>query len=433
MTDGDDESAEAPDEAADGADGTEDVPAPEVTADSLADRLDDVGSTLEAAETEADLDDVEATLEAVADDLEGADLGPDDGDEDDEGEPAEELESRTDDLREGLETARGPYAEDVEKELADAAATVRETRWTEDGDPDVRVAVETLLEAAETELDETFAGGDDLGAHADAVEAVGEATVAAGLDPDEDADTIAALLAAAETLADDLEDAEEWDDLSVVAQLEVQGFYDRITGENRKDFPPELNVVRIAEAENDPERIVLAYEALESGFMQENCVDALRRLGPEEAFEPMHEAAQKRNQPEIEVLGKIGDERAVDTLVEFVDGGNPPLQKVTLRALGEIGSHEATQAVAVALADEAPGVRSQAARALGLIGDTRAIEPLSDVLDDDSEPTEVRASAAWALVQIGTERALEAAAEHDDDRAYIVQAEAEKAREATAA
>ena len=433
MTDGDDESAETPDEAADGAD-TEVVPAPEVTADSLADRLDDVESTLGAAETEADLDDVEATLEAVADDLEDADLGPDDGDEDDEDDsPTEELESRTDDLREELETARGPYAEDVERKLADAAATVRETRWTEDGDPDVRAAVETLLEAAETELDETFAADGDLEAHADAVEAVGEATVAAGLDPDEDADTVAALLAAAETLADDLEDAEEWDDLSVVAQLEVQGFYDRITGENRKDFPPELNVVRIAEAENDPERIVLAYEAFDSEFMQENCVDALRRLGPAEAFEPIHQAAQKRNRPEIEVLGKIGDERAVDTLVEFVDGGNPPLQKVTLRALGEIGSHEATGAVAVALADEAPGVRSQAARALGLIGDTRAIEPLSDVLDDDSEPTEVRASAAWALVQIGTERALEAAAEHDDDRAYTVQAEAEKAREATVA
>jgi HEAT repeat protein len=39
----------------------------------------------------------------------------------------------------------------------------------------------------------------------------------------------------------------------------------------------------------------------------------------------------------------------------------------------------------------------------------------------------VRASAAWALVQIGTERALEAAAEYTDDRAYIVETEARKA------
>jgi len=67
-----------------------------------------------------------------------------------------------------------------------------------------------------------------------------------------------------------------------------------------------------------------------------------------------------------------------------------------------------------------------AARSLGLLGDTRAIQPLSDILEDDDGDT-VRASAAWALRQIGTERALEVAGEYTDDRAYLVQAEAEKA------
>jgi hypothetical protein len=424
MSNGDDESVDAPDDAGG-------VPATEVTAESLGERLDDAEAALADAETEADLDDVEATLDAVESDLEGADL--EEPDDEDEPDPTEELESRVGDLRDSLEEARGPYAEDIEETLATAASTVEDTRWTEDGEPDVRAAVSDFLETASEELDGEFAAGEDLSDHAAVLEEVGEAAVEAGLDPDEDADTIEALLSAAEELQDALGAAEEWSDLTVVEQLRVQGFYDRITGDNRKDFPPELNVVRIAEAENDPERILLALESLESEFMRENCIDALRRLAPEEAFEPMHQAAQKRNRPEIVVLGKIGDERAVDTLVEFVDGGNPPLQKVTLRALGEIGSKEATQAVANALADEQPVVRSVAARALGLIGDTRAIDPLADVLGDESEATEVRASAAWALVQVGTERALEAAAEYDDDRAYTVQVEAEKARNATAA
>jgi HEAT repeat protein len=61
-----------------------------------------------------------------------------------------------------------------------------------------------------------------------------------------------------------------------------------------------------------------------------------------------------------------------------------------------------------------------------MIGDTRAIEPLGDVLAEDEDDT-VRASAAWALNQIGTGRALEAAAAYADDRSYIVQVEAEKA------
>jgi len=50
--------------------------------------------------------------------------------------------------------------------------------------------------------------------------------------------------------------------------------------------------------------------------------------------------------------------------------------------------------------------------------------PLADVLaDDDSD--RVRASAAWALNRIGTQDALEIVADYDDDRAYLVQAEAE--------
>ncbi|WP_254838108.1 HEAT repeat domain-containing protein [Natronomonas marina] len=436
MSNGDDESADAPEESADGTDAEDasEVPATAVTAESLGERLDDAEAALENAETEADLDDVEASLDAIASDLEDADLEAPDENEDEEAEdPAEELQTRIDDLREELEAARGPYAEDVQAILDEAAATVRDTRWTEDGEPDVRAAVSTFLDAAEEELDDEFpASGDDLDDHAAVLETVGEATVEAGLDADDDEKTIAALLEAAETLEEAIEDAEEWADLTVVEQLRARGFYDRVTGENRKDFPPELNVVRIAEAENDPERVLMALEKLESDFMQENCIDALRRMAPEEAFEPMHEAAQKRGRPEIEVLGKIGDERAVDTLVEFVDSDNPPLQKVTLRALGEIGSREATQAVADALADDESVVRSQAARALGLIGDTRAIEPLADTLGDGEEETDVRAAAAWALVQIGTERALEAAAEYDDDRAYTVQIEAEKARDAAA-
>jgi HEAT repeat protein len=451
MSNGDDENADAPEDAPDeeaptdaeeptdapddnaseAVEGTEGVPATEITVESLESDLDDVEAAIEDAETDSDLDDAEAALEAAESDLEAADFEePEDEDEDD---PTETFHSRIDDLRADIEDARGPYAEDVEESVADAATTVRDTRWTEDGEPAVHTAVETFLEATSEELGADFESGDDLESQAETLESAGAAVVDAGLDADDDSETIGALLEAAEALDAALEDAEEWSDLTVVEQLTVQGFYDRINAENRKDFPPELTAIRLAEAENDPERILLALENFESDFMQENCIDALRRLGPEEAFDVMHERAQKRKRPEIEVLGKIGDERAVETLVEFVDSGNPPLQKVTLRALGEIGSNEATQAVANALADEESAVRSQAARALGLIGDTRAIDPLSDTLDDEGEDDAVRASAAWALVQIGTERALEAAAEYDDDRAYTVQVEAEKARDATAA
>jgi HEAT repeat protein len=151
-----------------------------------------------------------------------------------------------------------------------------------------------------------------------------------------------------------------------------------------------------------------------------------------DAFEAMHELAQRRDKKAIKALGRMGSgaEEAVETLIEYVDAdSDPQLQKVTFRALGEIGSTEATQALANKLEMDNDNVRPYAARALGLIGDTRAIDPLAETLESDGVET-VRAAAAWALRQIGTRTALEAAAGYTDERSYLVQHEADLAAEA---
>jgi HEAT repeat protein len=244
------------------------------------------------------------------------------------------------------------------------------------------------------------------------------------------------LLEGATTLQDELDDAEEWGDLTVQQELDRKGFYDVLNPENRKDYPPEWNAIKIYEkqyAAGDSEAvepILLGLEKFESDFMEENVLDSLERIAPAEAFEDLHQMAQKRNKQAVRILGRIGDEEAAETFHEFIDGGDVALRKVSLRALGAIGSADSVQPVANQLADENAEVRSTAARALGLVGDTRAIDPLSEVLEDD-EADEVRASAAWALNQIGTETAREAAAAYADDASYIVQVEAEKARDAT--
>jgi HEAT repeat protein len=153
-------------------------------------------------------------------------------------------------------------------------------------------------------------------------------------------------------------------------------------------------------------------------------------MGAVEAFDVMHQRAQRRKKPPIEVLGKIGDDRALETLHPYIEGEDDPgLQQVTIKALGEIGSEESTQHVADRLVAENEEVRSRAARALGKIGDTRAVSPLADVLRDDESDT-VRASAAWALTQVGTEKALDAASEYTEDRSYLVQSEAKWAARA---
>jgi len=417
------EDGESEETAGDG-DGQGEAPDPE----ALGARLDEIEEALEAAETEADLDAVEADLDDVAGDVEALPEAEEDAEED----PRGDLEDRISELRDGLEAARGPYAGEIVEELESLEEPVRDTRWTDDGLVELRAAVETFLDTLAEHLDVEISPGGDAEALADALVQASDAVDDADLDPDEDGETLEALAEATTTLADAIEDAEEFDDLTVRHQLEYEGFFDVLNSRNRKDFPPELAVVRIAEATNDPDRILLALEKLESDFMEENCIDALRRLAPPEAVDPMLQRAQQRDKPAIEVLGNVADPAALDTLLEFIeDDGDPDLQRVTLKAIGRIGDDSATQAVADRLVADEEKVRSNAARALGLIGDPRAVDPLADVLtDDDADP--VRASAAWAMVAIGTEHALETAAEYAEDRSHLVAAEAERAAEALA-
>ncbi|QSG08447.1 HEAT repeat domain-containing protein [Halapricum desulfuricans] len=394
-------------------------------------RLDSVAESLEAAGTETDLDDVEATLDATAEALEAADLPePDDEDEDD---PSAELEGRIDGLREDLNAQRGPYLEDVTDDLESVVSTVEGTRWTETGSAELDDAVASFLAEIDDEIDSTVEDGEP----ADRLDAAVEALSELDLDPDEDTETIEALLTAVDGLEDDIDAAESWDDLTVREQLTAEGFYEVLGPEGRRDYPPEWNAVKIYEKRYQQDRsdgeaiemILLALEKLPGGkdhFMEENILDSLARIAPPEALEDVLPMAGKRNEKAIRVVGKIGDPGALDTLLDFIDGdGDRSLQLETLRAVGAIGSEAATRTVADRLAAEDAEIRSAAARALGRIGDTRAIEPLADVLADDPEAS-VRASAAWALVQIGTERAFEAVETNADD-SYLVQVEAEKA------
>lgn len=428
---GDDESAEKP---------SVDLEAIGSDLDVVEADLETLESDLEAAETEADLDVVEADLETTRETLEAIEIpdppeSDDEDEEDDEPTPEEQLQERYDDLESNLsdieddiDDQRGPYAEDAVSETSSVRGTITSTRWTEEGREELLEVVETYLAEVDSllESDLSIPDGDEAVPErlADALESSEAAIEDADLDADDDADTIAGLLEATDDLETGVGDSTEWGDLEVREQLRREGFYDVL--DHVKDFPPEWSALKVHEKRGNVEMILLAYESFDSDFMEEHCLEALERMGPEEAIEPMLAKANRRDTTAMSILGKIGvaDDEVVETLLEYVDS-NPNLQQPAFRALGEIGAEEAVQPLANQLIAEKPDVRSWASRALGLIGDTRAIEPLADVLAEDEE-NRVRASAAWALNQIGTEHALETVAEYDDDRAYLVQAEAKK-------
>jgi hypothetical protein len=424
MSDGDEEPEETTEEAGEAEDTTA------VDPDTLESRLDDAETALDAAETEADLDDVDADLDDIEADIEAADL-PEPDDEDEESRE-EQLTARIDELRDGVEEQRGPYASDAVESVEDDQSTIESTRWTEQGEADLADVVSSFLDEAGDVLDEDFDTTDDPTTEdlAGDLSAVGDAIEAAGLDADEDADSIAALLEATDGLSEGVEDAQEWDDLSVRQKLRAEGYYD-VMGQKHKDFPPEWTALKEWEKRGNVEMILLCMEHLgDSDFMERHCLDSLLHVAKEEALDEVGQRAARRNTKAIEIVGKIGSEDGLEHVEDYVDEeGSPNLRTTALKAVGEIGSEESTQLVANQLVAERADVRSQAARSLGLIGDTRAVEPLADLLEEDDSDT-VRASAAWALTQIGTEAALEAAAEYDDDRAYIVEQEAVKAADA---
>ncbi|RDI70936.1 HEAT repeat domain-containing protein [Halopelagius longus] len=425
MSDGDDET---PAEESSGAEDTDESVA--ITPESLETRLEEARVELEAAETESDLDDVEARLDDIESDFDAAEF-PEPGEDDEDAEdPREELESTLSDLRDELEEKRGPYGEDVVEDIESAQSKISDTRWTERGADEIVGPVESFaadvneILGASVSVDGT--DEEDLTAALD--EAIA-AVEGANLDADDDEETIASLLEATDELESGLEESQEWDDLETNEKLEAQGYYD-VLG-HYKDYPPEWAALKEWEKRGRVDMILLAKDSLQSDFMERHCMEALIRLGDPEAFDEMHQLAQRRDKDAIKALGKMGSgaEEAVETLVEYVDAdSDPQLQKVTFKALGEIGSPEATQALADKLEMENDTVRPLAARALGLIGDTRAVKPLTDSLENDGS-NNVRAAAAWALRQIGTDEALQAAAEYTDDRAFLVQNEAEIATE----
>ena len=408
-------------------------------------RLDEVAEELDAAETEVDLDEVDASLDEIESDLGDADLPEpevdDEEDEDDVEDPREELEDRISDLRSDAEDERGPYDEDVADEIGSAGSAIAGEEWTPEGIEDLAEVLDSFVADIEETIgadlevrvddpsfeEEPYVEGSDLEAISETLDSTAEAVTDAGLHPDEDAETIAALLDRVDQLGEKIDDAHSWDDLEVREKLQRHGFYEVLN--HFKDFPPEWSAIKVWEKRGRADMILLAYDLLDSNFMEEHCVEALARLGPEEAVDPMLSKAQRRDADAVRVLGKIGSEGAAQPLCNHADAGDLTLRTSTLKALGEIGSHETTETVAQQLAADEPAVRSQAARSLGLLGDTRAIEPLAEVLDED-DSDQVRASAAWALNQIGTERAREAVADYADDRSYVVQAEAEKATQA---
>lgn len=83
-----------------------------------------------------------------------------------------------------------------------------------------------------------------------------------------------------------------------------------------------------------------------------------------------------------EILGKIGDLRGVDPLIEALHDPDIGVQCSAANSLGKIGDNRAVDALISKLEHENESVRHAAVDALVTIGDPRAIEALRKIRDD---------------------------------------------------
>lgn len=141
--------------------------------------------------------------------------------------------------------------------------------------------------------------------------------------------------------------------------------------------------------------------------------EELQRAGSyavEPLIEVLNDGESSSRGTVIEILGNIGDERAVTPLVSVLDENDRELREKAVRALGEItvstGSEPGINALLRGLEDEDEWVRRTAAEYLGQIKDERAVDPLISHLESD-EAELVRSQAAMSLGWIGDERAVE--------------------------
>jgi len=115
-----------------------------------------------------------------------------------------------------------------------------------------------------------------------------------------------------------------------------------------------------------------------------------------EALPKMQLTVQRRL---ARILGQIGDETAVETLIKLLEDADPGVQVRIVQALGRIKDRRAVDPLIGLMqregADET--VRRTAVRALGDIGDAAAVEPLVAALADSL----LRGVAAPALRAIG--------------------------------
>jgi HEAT repeat protein len=138
--------------------------------------------------------------------------------------------------------------------------------------------------------------------------------------------------------------------------------------------------------------------------VRKTAADVLGNIGEPRAVGPLLELLKDRDIDvvisSIESLGKTGDGTILESLIPFLNNSDYKIRESTITAMGEIGEQLATENLIPLLRDDQEPVRLAASKALGKIGDPHAINYLIEALKDGS--LKVRDSVAEAIGNMGS-------------------------------
>jgi HEAT repeat protein len=121
----------------------------------------------------------------------------------------------------------------------------------------------------------------------------------------------------------------------------------------------------------------------------------------------------------INALGKTGSPKAVMPMIDQLGADSWSVRKAAAEALWEIGE-PAVDPLVKCLASENPDVQYWAIQVLGEIGDTRAVAPIIKKLKDENQPEEKRISCIKALGEIEDPAAIQALIEQLGNNSWFV-------------
>ncbi len=163
---------------------------------------------------------------------------------------------------------------------------------------------------------------------------------------------------------------------------------------------------RIGRAENLSDELIEAARNRETVYY---AAIILQNLPVPESYEPLIKNLKRcgdsaTKQQIILALGQIGDQRALDTLLEYLDDKDEIVGHYAALAVGQIGGDNAVNKLLAIMGGLEPGKRSHAITALEVLGNQDAVPALIEALFSRDE--EIREAAARALQYIPDERAF---------------------------